>query len=384
MSARPPSPGRRRILISVRHAVGGIRTYLKYTFGALDPRRYELLIVTVAGAETPALRADLKAFAPQIVEVPGSRAVPRLAAQVHASCGAWKPDLVHSHGFTAGVASVPGTVLTGTPHLLTSHDVFLPTHFQGFPGRLKRTLLTTFLNRADLLHAVGTGARDNILEYLPGIDAAKLRMVRNAVPPPPDDDPAEGVRWRSDVGQPGEVLLGFFGRFMPQKGFETLVDAVADLSRRGVGNFRVLAVNDGSFVREYKALIEARGLAKYFSFLGFVPNARRLMPWVDAIVMPSLWEACPLLTMEALSAGAPYISTDIPGVRELVEGSPAVIVPPRDARKLADAVGAFLESPEAARRAARAFAQEAQARFSIEASARGLEGLYDELLARGR
>ncbi len=376
----PKAGRRRRILISIRHAVGGIRTYLKYTFGELDPARYELLVVTVAGAETAALREDLKRFSPEIIEVPANSSVPKLAAQVHASCRAWKPDLVHSHGFTAGVASVPGTVLTRTPHLLTSHDVFLPHHFDGLPGLAKRGLLTTFLNRATLIHAVGTGARDNILEYLPGINASKLRMLRNAVPPPPENDEAEGRRWRAGVSPGGEVLFGFFGRFMPQKGFETLIDAVGNLEKRGIRGFRVLAVNDGSFVREYRALLEKKGLSQYFTFLGFVPNARRLMPWVDAVVMPSLWEACPLLTMEALSAGAPYISTDIPGVRELVEGSPAVIVPPGNSAALGDAMAGFLAGPEEARRRAKDYAGAATTLFGIKASADGLERLYDEVI----
>ena len=372
---------RRRILLSIRHAVGGIRTYLKYTFGCLDPRAYELMIVTVGGDEGAALREDMKAFAPVIVEIAATRAVPRLAAAVHASCRSWRPHLVHSHGFTAGAASVPGAVLTGTPHLITSHDVFLPHHVAGWKGKLKRAALTAFLNRADLVHAVGSGAADNIRAYLPGFDASKLRMVRNGVPPPPADDPAEGARWRSEVGQPGEALFGFFGRFMPQKGFDVLIDAVEILAKQGVRPFRILAVNDGSFVREYRALIARRGLADRFSFLGFVPNARRLMPWVDAVVMPSLWEACPLQTMEALSAGAPYISTDIPGVRELVEASPAVIVPPRDAAALARAIAGFLAAPEEAISRARAFAGAARERFAVQASAAGLERLYDEILS---
>jgi glycosyltransferase involved in cell wall biosynthesis len=135
-------------------------------------------------------------------------------------------------------------------------------------------------------------------------------------------------------------------------------------------------------VREYRALIERRGLADRFSFLGFVPNARKLMPWVDAVVMPSLWEACPLQTMEALAGGAPYIGTDIPGVRELVESSPAIIVPPRDAAALAGAMETVLAAPDEARSRARAFAPTGRERFAVQASASGLERLYDEVLVR--
>ena len=56
---------------------------------------------------------------------------------------------------------------------------------------------------------------------------------------------------------------------------------------------------------------------------------------VDLVAMPSLWEACGLLGMEALAAGVPIVGTSCIGLNEVLEGSPASIVPPGDAMALA-------------------------------------------------
>lgn len=46
---------------------------------------------------------------------------------------------------------------------------------------------------------------------------------------------------------------------------------------------------------------------------------------VDAVVMPSKWEACPLLPMEVMVSGRPLIATDCIGMNEVVADSPTLV-----------------------------------------------------------
>src|SRR6185295_2308629 len=141
----------------------------------------------------------------------------------------------------------------------------------------------------------------------------KLRVIRNGIP-------VDALDQQGKIDLPERtgdtILFGFFGRFMPQKGFDDLIDAVEILSRdpECQGKFKVLAVNDGSFVREYRNEIARRGLSGAFVFKGFVPDASALMKDLDGVVMPSLWEACGLVAMEALAAGCPLIATTCDGL----------------------------------------------------------------------
>jgi len=66
-----PAPRRAiRVLVVVRHPVGGIRTYLKYTYGALPSGKYRFTVLAVRSLETSHLRRDLEQHALDYVEVP--------------------------------------------------------------------------------------------------------------------------------------------------------------------------------------------------------------------------------------------------------------------------------------------------------------------------
>lgn len=375
MSRRP-----RRILITVRHAVGGIRTYLKYVFGGLDSERYQLMIVAVRGEETSALEQDLRRFQPIVRLVSGDRAFTRLAFATLSAARSWKPHVIHAQGFTAGVAATPAALVTRTPHLITSHNVFRDDEFDGLRGATRRRVLTFVLNQASLIHVVGEGAEENTLRFLPGLRPALLRIVRNGVPSPAMPDPAQASAWRESVSGGAEVLFGFFGRFMPEKGFDVLIRAAEILHKSGTARrFRILAINDGSFVREYRAKIATLGMADNFEFLGFSPDATKLMAQVDAVVMPSLREACPLVAMEAMAAGAPFISTTIPAVNELAKGSPSILVAPGDPDALANAMSLVINDPQRRKSEALAYSSTATRLFDIRETVAGLERLYSHL-----
>ena len=62
------------------------------------------------------------------------------------------------------------------------------------------------------------------------------------------------------------------------------------------------------------------------------------------MVLASVWEGSPLAAQEALRAGVPFVGTTAGGVPALV-GDGGVLVPPRDARALAEAISQILDDP---------------------------------------
>jgi glycosyltransferase involved in cell wall biosynthesis len=81
-----------------------------------------------------------------------------------------------------------------------------------------------------------------------------------------------------------------------------------------------------------------------------------------------------------MAAGAPLVATDLPSVREVVEGS-AILVPVDDADALADALGCLLDDPE--QREALAVAGRVRAAsFSWERMGDEVVSAYRRVLAR--
>jgi glycosyltransferase involved in cell wall biosynthesis len=103
----------------------------------------------------------------------------------------------------------------------------------------------------------------------------------------------------------------------------------------------------------------------------------------DVFVLPSRSEGIPRCLMEAMAAGIPIVASDIPGCRNLVDGSSTgLLFPVGDERALRERVVELAESAE--RRAsivdgARRFIE---AKFSCERMAREYELLYENLILK--
>ncbi len=157
----------------------------------------------------------------------------------------------------------------------------------------------------------------------------------------------EKENWQTRIDLDEQTFtIGFFGRFMTQKGFKYLVAAIEEILKNENDHQQpvVLAFGWGGFIREEQAEIKRRRLEKNFHFLPFQNDPARAIRGVDVVVMPSLWEACPLLPMEVLVAGVPIIGTDCIGMREVLKDTPARIVPSADSRALAEAIIAEMQS----------------------------------------
>ena len=101
----------------------------------------------------------------------------------------------------------------------------------------------------------------------------------------------------------------------------------------------------------------------------------------NLIVLPSYGEGVPKILLEAGALGRAVVTTDIPGCREVVRhGENGLLVPPRDAPALADAIGRLLRDPKTRARMGRRGREITQAEFSIDRVVTETLALYSELL----
>ena len=113
---------------------------------------------------------------------------------------------------------------------------------------------------------------------------------------------------------------------MAQKGFGLLVNALERWNvSRSDRPLHVCCFGWGGFIREEQADIERRGLRGFFHFFPATDSMRAAIRGVDAVVMPSKWEACPLLPMEVMVSGRPLIASNCIGMNEVVADSPTLV-----------------------------------------------------------
>lgn len=371
-----------RILLVVRHPVGGIRTFFRYVYRNFSSEKYQFTLVSPDVTETRVLLEDLREL--DLIYIPtdsytSNRPLFRTVTKIVRNEDF---DLVHSHGFTSGACSIFAALSKGTPHILTCHDVFTERQFVGVKGFVKKAALGIVLSTIDCIHCVSNDARDNLLAYLPILKLfeGKVIVIPNGIEVERFSN-AEKRDLKRELGLPADsFLIGFLGRFMSQKGFRYLIDALAEITRKKDLPKRpvILTFGEDGFMREEQQEVKNRGLAEAVYFLPFVADAAATLKGLDVIAMPSLWEACGLLAMEAMVAGVPLIGTNCVGLREVLRGTPANVVPTRDSLALSEALRMEMKNPTTTK--AREFAMEAVARFQVRKRAQDIEKLMLKFL----
>ena len=366
--------------MSSLHPVGGIRTYLRYVFDLATFEDVEITLLA-PGEDVPGYFAE---YIPrQNFSVQTTPADPKgIVREIRKTLSRSRYDMLHSHGLRTGVAGEIARTGKNIPHLVTIHDVFLPSMFLGAKGKAARLGLNIVLRRCDLIHTVSEDCGKNFCEFMPHVREERVRVVANGIDTSRFSD-ATPVAAREYFGfDDATFMFGFFGRFMAQKGFRTIVDAVELIARTALArSFRVVTFGWGGFIREDYQYLQDKGLGDYFVQHPGTDEPERWIKAMDAVLMPSRWEACGLVGMEALAAGVPIIGTNCLGLREVFAGSPAMVITPGNPGELAEAMSGLLESNR--KQEFSSYAPTAIDRFDVSKCAAGIRSLYDELGSRG-
>lgn len=273
------------------------------------------------------------------------------------------PDLVYLNGTVAQRVAPAFAGRTLVPHL---HDL-LETAPR--PWRNRR-----FWDATPVVICASDAVAERAAEL--GAPAERLRTVFCPI------DPAEPAP-RPDWAGEGPVV-GFVGRIEPRKGVIDLMRAAPFLLEKRPGT-RIVVVGEDELGASAAYRDEVRALAGELGdrvlLAGAVPEANRLMPWFDALAVPSLVEPFGTVAAEALAAGTPVVATRSGGMAEYVEdGRNGALVEPGRPAELASALDRVLD--DAAALGARG--REDAGRFASDRVAAAVADALGEALAGPR
>jgi glycosyltransferase involved in cell wall biosynthesis len=310
-------------------------------FGFGDLADGQVSFTSVEIADRPRVRHDLRAI----------RRLRRLIA-------AWRPDVVHAHGLRAGaltaiaLAFVRPTVYDPKAALVvTVHNA--PAG-GGLTGAIYRVLELIVARSADSVLCVSKDLEERMRA------AGASRVGRALVPADavPAVRAARAPRPLPGGPAPDRPLVLAAGRLAAQKGFGTLLDAAARWRDLEPEPLLVIA-GEGPLEAELTAGAAALGLDARFP--GHRDDMPALLDAAAVFVLPSGWEGQPLILQEALRAGVPIVATRAGGTPALTGEDAALLVPPGDVPRLAEAVRAVLTDPALALRLRRAAADRGRA-----------------------
>ncbi len=184
--------------------------------------------------------------------------------------------------------------------------------------------------------------------------------------------------WRLGESRPGGYVL-FAGRHVDYKGVDILLRALAG------GTARAMIAGDGPRRADWERLARNLGLNGRVTFTGEVPDPelRRMMHGASALVLPSITraEAFGYVQLEAMAAGKPVISTDVPSGVSWVNqhARTGLVVPAGDVAALRAAIEQISHDPALQATLGAAGRARVEAEFTIERLRERLRGLYEEL-----
>ena len=317
---------------------------------------YDMVAVTSPGPELDRMRDD-DGF--HCVAVPMKRHISPISDLVSLVrlIGVFmkeRPWVVHSMTPKAGLLCMMAACLTRVPvRVHTFTGLVWPT-----ATGLKRRLLmmTDKITCACATHVIpeGKGVMDDLRSG--GITHKPMRVLGHGNVKGVDMEHFDPARFEPHDSR-GVFTFLFVGRIVGDKGINELVEAFARLHEE-LPNTRLMMV--GNYETELDPV--SQDTCRLIDAMDSIetPGTKRGDDLVrayaeaDCFVMPSYREGFPNVVLEAGAMGLPSVVTDINGSREIVEnGKNGLVVPPRDATSLYDAMRLMATDSEARQRMAR-------------------------------
>jgi glycosyltransferase involved in cell wall biosynthesis len=216
-----------------------------------------------------------------------------------------------------------------------------------------------------------------------GVPASRCTLIHNAI----DERefsrsmPPAAAPLRAKMGTPaGRLVIGAVGRLSPEKGFDLLVKAAANLIAAGL-EIEVWIAGDGDARADLERQIAELKLNDRVKLLGFVGDTISLYQALDVFVLSSLREGLPNVVLEALAMRVPVVSTRVAGVPKMIsDGVQGLLVPVNDADALTAAMKRVVDDAGLRERLASEGRSLIEAKYSFTRRMEKVKAVYDRVL----
>ncbi|MFD1773860.1 glycosyltransferase family 4 protein [Paenibacillus rhizophilus] len=230
------------------------------------------------------------------------------------------PDIIHAHMMT-------GAVLARFLRGFRKYKIVTHVH-----NEFQKS--ADFMKVGDRVIAVSQAVCDAMASR--GVKRDKLRVILNGTigSPRNSDSGPEPLEGRAIV-----TVAGMYER----KGISDLIDAF-NLLAGCHPDVKLYIVGDGPDRARFEEHASSSPYSGRIRFAGFQSESRRWMKAADVFVLASHKEPFGLVLIEARESGCAIVATEVDGIPEALDhGESGILVPPRDAKTLADAIARLLD-----------------------------------------
>lgn len=225
------------------------------------------------------------------------------------------------------------------PTVFVSHGLdwyVMPWASRWFDRLSHKYLIPRYANKADTIIAVSNITKEHVIKYLkkPEDRVKTIYLGLNeAFRKKYSEEVLEETKKKYKL--PDKYFL-FAGQIYPPKNFGRIIEAFAKVGPKH-GISLVLAGEPRWLVEEDIKKIEDLGISKLVHQPGWIEHETlaHFYSLAQALLLPSLYEACPSPVLEAMASGCPLLTSDRYGTKELA-GNAGLLVNPESVDSIAE------------------------------------------------
>ena len=352
-------------------------------YGQLGAGEGDMSYLIPAGADTIKLTTLQRPLAP----VSDLRAVWALYAEFRRL----RPAIVHTHMAKAGMlgrlaAAAYNLTRGNAPRarvVHTYHGHVLDGYFSPLMTTVFITLERALARVSDAIIAISPAIRDGLLHtYRIGrVNQSRVVPLGFDLAPFAAVDATARAAARRELAIPdGVPVISTVGRLTAIKQHRLFLD-IAQRTVAAHPETTALIAGDGELRAELEAYAATLGIAGHVRFLGWRRDLTTIYGATDVFVLTSRNEGTPVALIEAMACGVPGVSTDVGGVKDVID-SPAVgrLAPFGDADALAGHVRDLLADADARAAMGERARQRVLASYGFERLVAEIAALYRDLI----
>jgi glycosyltransferase involved in cell wall biosynthesis len=208
----------------------------------------------------------------------------------------------------------------------------------------------------------------------------KITIIPNGIEIEKYNIQIDKLKKKKDLGLPEDkIIIGCVAKLRKQKGHKYLIEAFGKISKQE-DNLILLLIGDGEERKNIEKQIEKLNIRDRVYLLGNRNDIPEILQIIDVFVLPTLFEGMSNALMEAMVAGKPIITTDIPENRELINDNVSgILIPTKDPLSIAKNILKLTANKLQAQNIAANTKKEMMEHFSLEKTTREMISFFDQI-----
>ncbi|MBU1627769.1 glycosyltransferase [bacterium] len=288
-----------------------------------------------------------------------------------------KVNIVHTHMYRANTSGTVAGLFAKVPVIIS--------HLHSYPewDDFKQKKMDGFLSRfKDHIIAVSNSVKRNFIETTKS-DPNKISTIYNGVDMSRFSIKIDRAEKKKELGIPESAkVVGIFARLIEDKRHEVFLRAAKEVLETFSNDICFIVVGKGPLERRLKELASSLNISKNTIFTGLREDVPELLKITDIGVLSSRREGFPMIILEAMASGVPFIATNVGGVGEVIENNKSgYIVQPESPEELAKGLITLLKDNKMRNLFSENSRRIVQS-YTIDTSVMKIAELYDNIYKR--